>query len=523
MTGVTGVADHAAGARVELERRRQEERGRYYTPNGAFERVLLGLAHLAPASKDIYHVIIRAGNSAGKTCFAINLANFLSSRVPNPYFARVPYFARYRTVERPPRGRICTTANAAKNSYPDEIARWFSRGSYVASKRGRDFASYFKFIRTRAEFDLFTFDQDPLAGESITLDWAIVDEPMPRRHWTGLTSRFRYGGIIFFILTPLEGSGWYHDELEVEARLGKDVFVFEISALENTIEHGVRGVIPAAALHAQYRDYDAAELPARRDGKYLHLAGVIYKAYRQGYLDQDGRVIGHEPEFLPPYYTACWQKKLYTLRLVVDPHDRKPFILGWYATFPNGVTFVVAEWPDESMRPFHKITSCSWGYDDYAKMIKETELLLGKAADRRWIDPNFGPSPKVNSNERVMDALSRAGRAIGWPLRFLLPADSLKEGHLKVKDLLGDPVRGVAPRLFCLQGMKNHRFGFTHYGWKENRDDRKGLGETPELQHKDAMDLVRYLALGGANYLPPDTPAPDLYTPSVRGNGYRGA
>ena len=150
MTGVTGVADHAAGARVELERRRQEERGRYYTPNGAFERVLLGLAHLDPASKDIYHVIIRAGNSAGKTCFAINLANFLSSRVPNPYFARVPYFARYRTVERPPRGRICTTANAAKNSYPDEIARghmWRPSGGGISprilssSARGRSLTS----------------------------------------------------------------------------------------------------------------------------------------------------------------------------------------------------------------------------------------------------------------------------------------------------------------------------------------------------------------------------------------------
>ncbi len=520
-------------AKVELERRRNSEKGRYYEPNGAFERVLKGISKLDPNSKKIYKIIIRAGNSAGKTCFAVNLANYLSDRIKNPYFDKVGYFKKFRKDfpgrnGRPARGRILTTANACKNTYPDEILKWFSTAKYSPAKRGRDFASYYKFHRTKNEFDMFTFDQDSMAGESITLDWAIVDEPMSRRHYSGLVSRFRFGGIIFFILTPLEGSGWYHDELEREDRIitdqnpDGDVMVFEISALENTIEYGVRGVIPAKALESQYEDYDEAELPARRDGKYLHLAGIIYGAYRSGYLDADGRIIGHEPDKLAPYYLDCWKNKKFTLRNIIDPHDRKPFAVGWLATFPNDDTFCVAEWPDESMRPFHKIHSWNWGVKEYVDMIKATEEVLGKPADQRWIDPNFGPAPKVNSQENVMQMFARISREENYPMWFMLPPDSIKQRHIRVKGLLGDPAKGVRPKLFAMEHCKNFRFGFSHYGWKENKDETKGLAEVPMLQHKDFMDLIGYGAMGGNGlvYLNPSNTRQELYTPEVMGNNY---
>lgn len=497
-----------AKAREELERRAANERGRYYTPNGRAEKFIELLQHGGDNPDGITIFILRAGNSFGKTALACNLINYLTDRISNPFFDKVPYL---RDFKRPNRGRICTTANAAGKTYAQEIPKWFSRNKYKGLKKGREFESYFENLRTESAFDFLTFDQDPDSGESITLDWAIVDEPMSHRHFSGLKSRLRFGGIIVFILTPLEGSGWYHDQFESPERLGKDVFVMEGSSEDNCIEHGIRGVIPHAALADMWRDFDEAELPARRDGKYLHLAGIIYSAYRD---DETGHVLRK----LPPYYQDCYDKKLYTLYLVVDPHDRKPFAVAWHAVFPNETAITIAEWPDDSMRPMHKLRSWGWGAPEYAKMIVATEQAIGKSSDVRLIDPNFGPSPKAGG-ESILQQFIGAGIR-GWKL----PPDNIKDGHVRVKDLLGDVRENKTPRWYVMRHCKNMRYGMSHYGYREHRDENKGLSEMPELLHKDFPDLLRYPANYGMRYFKRELAKPqEVHVPIRRGNGYIGA
>lgn len=512
---------------AELERRKLEEQCRYYVPNGRIEALLAAIARRFPVEwikmGRTPIVGLRAGNGLGKTALAVNLASYLADRYENPWFDAVPIL---REFPRPNRGRILTTKNAAENNYDFEFKRWLRRGRYKSSADGKNFQKAYAFQKepgqTRgSEFDIFTFDQDPEAGESITLDWAIVDEPMKRRHWKGLKSRFRFGGIIIVIFTPLEGSEWYEEVFEDPERLNDDVLLMEGTSEDNCIEHGVRGIIPHASLEDMWRDFEEDDLPARKDGKYLHKAGAIYKTYRDDHT-------GHVMPNLPPYYADCWQQKLFTLWQVIDPHDRKPWFISWWACFPNEKSIAVGEWPDISMRPFHKIKSWGWGYRAYAELTYETEKAWGVSARATVMDPNYGPSAAMTAEGVTSIAVEfeKEYRAIAKKSRSMIfPSDALTPGHMEVKGALGDPANGVTPDIYLLEHCRNLRFSLKSYGWKEKKNERDGLSEAPMLIHKDGADNVRYFRAAKCSYIPLSQNDDDviLYKPRVRENGHRGA
>jgi len=488
-------ATPAQRAQRELQRRVATERCRYYVPNGRAEQFLNQLRAFSPNDPRNIILILRAGNSFGKSALACNIAAYLSRGKPNPWFDSIPYLKQFR---RPNRGRIYTTANAAKNTYDDEVKKWFPGQSYAPSKDGTTFNKKLKF-RNKSVIDFFTFDQDVEQAESVTLDWQIADEPPPRKLWGAMKTRLRFGGLTIFVLTPLEDAAWMADELETPERLGKDVFVTTADTEDACIEHGIRGHLPHASIESMFSDFDEAEKAARKGGAYLHLSGRIYKTYRA------------EPEFHCPvdihdYHMAEWDRKDFTLWNVIDPHDRKPFAIGWYAAFRNGDLYTVAEWPDDSWLPFHKLKDCTYVPKDYARLLKETEAALGCGQDqgrrvRRLIDPNFGNTPCFATNTTIKQELSAEGIKLGYSLNFQDPPDSLEGGHVAVKALLGDVTKNVRPKMYDLAHCKNHIFGMTRYGWSENHNEKKGLSEKPELLHKDFPDLKRYLALAKARFI----------------------
>lgn len=494
-------------AQAELTRRATQERCRYYVPHGGAEEFINICKQFEPGDNSIKIVIDRSGNSWGKSALATMFAGYLSRGISNPWFDCIPYL---REFKRPNRGRIFTTPNAATNTYRDEIKKWFPATLYQGHKDGRAFDKRFTWDNG-TEFDFFTFDQEHDQAESITLNWAIIDEPMPHRLWGALKTRFRFGGIIFFFLTPLAGASWMDDELEIAGRLGVDVFVRQGDTEEACIEHGVRGFLPHASIEAMFKDFDESELTARKTGSYLHLAGRIYKHYRPEF---------HEISEIPDYHKDAWEKNEFTLYNIMDPHDRKPFCLGWYAVFKNEDVICVAEWPDESWPPFHKIKDCPLVPSDYAALIKGTEECIGKPADVRLIDPNFGATPTFATKTTTVEEFAKEG------LHYRFPPDTLEGGHIKVKGLLGEPGNPEKPirsKIYFLNHCRNHSYGMVHYGWKENKDEAKGLGEKPELQFKDFPDLVRYGALKKFRYIPKPKPIVLFVPRKYGGSNYSGA
>lgn len=502
-----------ARARRELERRMAAERGRYYTPNGGIESVLnLINEKRRPGQKGTTIFVIEAGNGVGKSTLTANIAAYLTCRYANAFFDKIDCLREFR---RPNRGRIITTATAAQTVYDEELAKWMPQGRYRAKKNGHKFNQVYQGLGG-GEFDILTHDQDPMQGESVTLDWAIGDEPMSRRHFSALKSRFRFGGIIIFVLTPLEGAAWMQHQLLSPDRLGKDVFHIRLSAEVNCIQHGTRGLMEHSALEDMWRDFDEDELEARRDGLPLALSGSIYKNFRMN---------GHVMDFLPIYYQDCWDKKLFTLWQTIDPHDRKPWFITWRAVFPNGNSFAVGEWPDDSMRPFHKMKSWGWGWNQYAKLTVETEEAMGVPAYATIFDPNYGPSATMDAEGVTSHAaeFAKAYRALtGRSRKMIFPPDSISEGHLRVKQALGDPARGVTPEMYYLSHVKNLIFSMTNYGYAENKNEEKGLSEMPVLQFKDGADTERYFKAAGARYINATEVLPeivDFATPMRRYSG----
>lgn len=508
-------------ALAELERRKLEEQCRYYVPNGRIEQWLNAISRRFPVewiSKGRTIVCgLRAQNGLGKTCVAVNLASYLADSYPNPWFDAVPYL---REFPRPNRGRILTTKNAAENNYDAEFKKWLRHGKYKSAADGKNFQKSYTF-QSGSEFDIFTFDQDPEAGESITLRWAIVDEPMKRRHWKALKSRFRFGGIIFVIFTPLEGSEWYEEVFEDPERLNDDVLMMDGGdPCANCLEHGIRGIIPHAALEDMWRDFEEDDLPARKEGRYLHHAGAIYKNYRD---DETGHVL----PTLPPYYADCWEQRLFTLWQVIDPHDRKPWFISWWAAFPNGKRIAVGEWPDISMKPFHRIKSWNYGYDAYARLTYETEKAWGVTARATIFDPNYAPSAAMNAEgvTSIAAEFYKSFKTVSKLSRSMIfPSDALTPGHMDVKGALGEPARGVTPDLYIMEHCRNLRFALKHYGWKEKKSERDGLSEAPTLQYKDGADNVRYFVVSKAGYIPASQNEDDvvLFRP-IKRPGYCGA
>ena len=491
-------------AAQELARRLEKEKGRYYTPNGGIERWLQMVGRRVPVGdRKIHIVILRAGNGVGKSCLASNLASYLSGDYSNKYLDAVPCLKNYR---RPNRGRIVTTSNAAETVYDEELAKWLPEGRYEAVKGGHKFNQVYRNRRNGSVFDIFTFDRESGQSESTTIDWAIIDEPMSRRHFSGLKRGMRFGGIIFMVFTALEGSGWYKHTFETPERLGVDVHVMELSSEENCKQHGVRGILEHETLESMWADFEENELPARKDGKYMASAGLVYPTFVDAeWTEPSGRIVGHIMNSLEGYHRECYDAGMFTMYHVVDPHDRKPFAMAWKLVFPNEDRVTVAEWPDDTMRYFHKLKSCNWDIPKYARMIKSTEMLIaGRPADQRIMDPNFGNAPKATSKSTVVQEFYAAGReeSIRWPMEFSTHvSDAIDQGHIAVRAAIGDPAHGIRPKNFVMAHCKNTRWGFGNYGYAENRQDSRGLSERAELQFKDFPDLDRLFEMFGAQYV----------------------
>ncbi len=234
---------------------------------------------------------------------------------------------------------------------------------------------------------------------------------------------------------------------------------------------------------------------------------------------------GHVMDALPPYYQDCWDKGLVTLWQTVDPHDRKPWFITWRACFPNGSSFAVAEWPDDTMRPFHKMKSWGWGWNQYAKLTVETEKALGLVAHSTIMDPNYGPSATMDAEGVTSHAaeFEKAYYALtGKHRRMIFPPDAISEGHVRVKQALGDPSKGVTPEMFYLSHVRNLIFSMVNYGYAENKHEEKGLSEVPIIQFKDGADTERYFKAANARYIAASEALPedvDFATPMRRYSG----
>lgn len=201
----------------------------------------------------------------------------------------------------------------------------------------------------------------------------------------------------------------------------------------------------------------------------------------------------------------------WTLWNVLDPHDRKPWALGWFAIHTTGTCYLVDEYPNKN---FNEMLSDDKTYDDYAQVIKQKEAALkeifGVGVAKRILDPNFG-------NKTVQLAERQGGQSKTTPkkelarrgLNYIDGIDALEAGHLKVREFLkwekkdGEII--YQPKFYVLDHCIN---AATHMARYSRKDIMAADGDVkdnakPMEKYKDFCDLIRYFCMANPRYIEP--------------------
>lgn len=190
----------------------------------------------------------------------------------------------------------------------------------------------------------------------------------------------------------------------------------------------------------------------------------------------------------------------YPKGLVVDPHTRKPFAMGWFMVTPQNDIVFFKEWP---ITPFYDTTN-SMSVPQYAELIKrEEEGIPGGSSSVVWriLDPNYGRTNTVYTGRTLEEEFDNEG------LVFDCQVDNdIETGHLAVRRrLMYDKKKPISttnrPTLFFGHHLKNFTQAFLHYQYVDpsRRTDRDPK-ESPKEKWKDFVDLVRYVCMYDPQY-----------------------
>lgn len=190
-----------AQAKQILAYRRENERYRYYVPNGKCELFIKTVGQ-----GEAFVSLLSAANGVGKTACGANIVAHLMFPCSCEYFNH-PIFKEFPFIKK---GRIASDPTTVTQQLVPELQKWLPRFRYQTSNESKNYP--YKWVTdTEFEFDLMTYEQDPKEFESVTLGWAWFDEPPPEEIYKATVSRMRRGGIIFITQTPLKGSAWLYD------------------------------------------------------------------------------------------------------------------------------------------------------------------------------------------------------------------------------------------------------------------------------------------------------------------------
>lgn len=447
--------------------------------------------------------IMTFGNGTGKTHLLVSMWSALMFGTKNKLFQNGVFVNWPKAWPKSVRLSAPESLLGDDDVFQGLMRKLFPKGAYQQNKNHKNFYSSGR-TNTGWSWDVMTYDQDPQQAAGETKGLLLYSEPPPRRLFGENLARLRAGGMTLMEMTPLNFAPWIMDEyLDNKVLRNKEGEVIgHINHITGDIWDNCNerpgGQLSRQAIEIILSQYSEEERELREKGIFGRLQGRIYKTYNPSV---------HEIESLSAlgeYYTSCFASGKYTLYFVSDPHDRKPFAIGWYAVFPNGDIVVMGEFPDDSFKPFHAIQSFTWTPDEYARMIQATEMNgFGKPAEVRWIDPNFGQTMQFATKMTIRQTWFKWGQENNFPINCGLPNDAIIDGHLAVKHYLGDAEKGIRPKLYVMKSCKNHIHGFTHYAYKEEKSEIKALSEAPQLVYKDFMDLVRYLCIMNPRHLEP--------------------
>lgn len=460
-------------------------------------------AALSDPTADI--IILDMGNGSGKTFGLGAGVSAIMFGTDNPSLATAKIGSRWPHAKS---ARFCAPTKVLEDRGPWQKAleRQFPVGKYT-QRRGQGMGYYSQGETTTGwDWDVMSYNQSPREAVGHTKGLITFSEPPPRDFFNETVSRSRGAALIIIECTPLNYAAWIKEELidpgylMLDGRKVGKVVVVRGDIWDNCKDRHKGGQYTTQEIEKQIALWPAEERAARISGEFMHLAGRIYTRWNDI----------NELDKLPDYHQQCWDARKFNLIQVQDPHDRKPWAIAWFAVFPNSDKICIAEWPAFSFKD--TVTSPVFDQEEYRDIIISAEEEIGYISDTRLMDPNFGHTPGKGPHGKTIKAVLEGpcrrcpdtSASCPHSLSYIDPPDSIPEGHMLVRRAIGEPEKGLRPKLYSLKECSNFCYGMRHYGYKEAK---AGISETPELIHKDFPDLVRYLELSGyGEYQKPSGP-----------------
>lgn len=383
------------------------EKYRFYEPSGVGEDFINAFA-----SDDYFILFLSAANGVGKTALATNIIANLTNPGKNPWF-KGKLFEDWPYNKK---GRIITESDLVEKNVVSELKKWLPNGQYRTAKRGKHYESYFR-TKSGWEWDIMTYDQDPMQFEGVTLGWAWFDEPPPDVLLKATIARMRRGGVIIITATPISGSAHLYDmfakgELETTVQLRENdepqlvkrrVFHLTADVESVCIDHGIRGHLEHKHIVQMVAEYPEDERQARVFGKFQHLIGLVYKQW-----ERTVHVI--KPFALDPAE--------YTVYHSLDPHPRNPDAGIWVAVDRKGRKFIIDEYyenPPTVVELAYQIAKKNTLYrleepfwiDPSAMIVDQhTENCVGRMLQEQGLTYVEGSKARTAANARIGTALN---------------------------------------------------------------------------------------------------------------------
>lgn len=438
------VLNQLRGVKEEKVFRFENEKYRFYEPNGKCEEFIRKVGGLDEDGRPNFIVLFSAANGVGKTAAGANIVAHIiwGKDSENKYFD-LPLFKNWPF---PKKGRIASDPENIKTNLIPTLEEWFPAGRYKAKKGSKIYQSQWE-TDNGWKFDIMSYEQDVKEYESATLGFAWFDEPPPEAIFKATVSRMRKGGIIFISETPLYAA-WLYDHIIANpdqelAKKGQRVYI-EADVETACKTHGIRGHLEHAHIERMIAEYSEEEKQARIYGKFQHLVGLRFKQFSRSI-----HVI--RPFEINPRNWCVYH--------ALDTHPRNPDAGTWIAINDKGTKIIVDELWIKSQG----------GTEELARRIKDKNSQY--RIMRKLLEPSaFNEDQHSEPKEETL-----AKKLADYGLNYL-PATKLRTmSDKKIEDALtyqkinlNDKEEYIKfPELYIFDTCQHTIYEFEHYRWDE--------------------------------------------------------
>lgn len=228
---------------------------------------------------------------------------------------------------------------------------------------------------------------------------------------------------------------------------------------------------------------------------------------------------------LKDYHKECWAKDLVRIIHVMKPQERRPWVMIWYAVFPNSDVVALCEFPQFDYVATK--TSIISDVEEYRSIILDAENDIGVANERNVgvpvsarrydpeyidaLDPKKSVSP-ISLLARMCRKCSNVKGQVECPHRLIYTKGSTLGGIELVRTASGDKKNGIRPKLYVIKdNCPNYSQAKRNFAYEPN-DPGEPPSSEPDSLDKDFNDLDLVLYNAKLNIWPAE---PEEVKPSV--------